>query len=222
MDSYVLIKTCNFYVQIFQNQIELQEHQNLVHRKNNKERSSICKDCDKTFTQKGYLERHIKLAHSKNLGEGTCDQCEKTFENRFRLTIHKYDKHREKTISCEYCPIKFLKMSEKERHIKRKHLKLKNFACDKCAYKGFSHQLLRIHRIQKHSDFRPYKCQLCPMAFPRATSLYQHRETHENNLKRTKDFSCPICGKAFVSQKESERCKKKTPNRQSEVLLGSL
>ena len=88
-------------------------------------------------------------------------------------------------------------------------MKLKYFACDKCAYRGFDKNGLRTHTIQKHSDFRPYKCKLCPMAFPRATSFYQHRGTHENNLKTTKDFSCPICGKAFRNQSSSDFCKKR-------------
>ena len=61
MDSHVLLRTCNICVQIFQNQTEYLEHRNLVHSKNSKERSSVCKECDRTFTHKYYLQRHTQL-----------------------------------------------------------------------------------------------------------------------------------------------------------------
>lgn len=208
MDSHVLLRTCNICVQIFQNQTEYLEHRKIVHSKNNKERSSVCKECDRTFTHKYYLQRHTQLVHSKNLREGKCDQCEETMENRYQLTIHKRKEHTEKKFSCDYCPLKFSVLFEKERH-QRLHLNMRDFACEKCAYKGNSDQSLRIHKIQKHnSDFRPYKCALCPMAFPRVTSLYQHKTTHENVARTSKDFECPICGKGFINARSSDSCKK--------------
>ena len=174
MDSYVLIKTCNFCVQIFQNQIELKEHQNLVHRKNNKERSSICKDCDKTFTQKGNLERHIKLAHSKNLGEGTCDQCEKTFENRFRLTIHKYNKHREKTISCEYCPI----LTHQHDADLNKNTVCVEFKCNHCTQK----LSLRSSNPGKRTNLYPLTAKIWK------TSLERHMDEYHATLAQGLDI----------------------------------
>ena len=206
MESPVLLRTCHICVKIFQNQKEYEEHRNLVHKKNQRE---ICKHCGKTFSHKYYLNTHINLVHSQSPDQGKCNQCEETFENHYKLTIHKRQKHTERIFSCEYCPLTFTLVSHKDTHIRRHHLKLKDFACDKCDYKGFSVHYLRVHIIQKHSDFRPYKCHLCPMAFSRVASLYQHRGTHENALKKTKDFSCPICGKAFVNKKGSERCNKR-------------
>ena len=128
MDSHVVLRTCNICVQIFQNQTEYLEHRNLVHTKNNKERSSVCKECDRTFTHKYYLQRHKQLVHSKNLREGKCDQCEETIENRYQLTIHKRKKHTEKKFSCEYCPLKFSVVYFKEKH-QRLHLNMRDFAC---------------------------------------------------------------------------------------------
>ena len=201
------MRTCNICVKIFQNKTEYKEHKNLEHKASSKERTSKCHLCDQTFLHKNYLQSHIKLAHTKIPAEGICGQCDKTFDNRYQLAVHKQRKHRERKSSCEYCELKFYSDISKEQHVKRQHLKQKNVACDKCPYKGFAIDNLRIHTINKHSDFRPYTCKLCPMAFPRVTSLYQHTRTHENKTNTSKDFPCQICGKAFKNKGGSDRCK---------------
>ena len=202
-------RTCSICVKIFSNKVEHQEHQNREHNANKKERKSTCTICSKTFLHKNYLQSHIAVVHTRNPSEGQCGQCEKAFINRHQLAIHKQQQHRDKKSSCDQCHLKFRNDGDKNKHIERTHLKLKNVSCDKCSYQGFSIDHLRIHIINKHSNFKPYKCELCPMAFPRIGGLYNHSETHENSLKTSKDNPCQICGKMFKSGQGSERCAKK-------------
>ena len=209
MESQYSKRTCSICVKIFQNRAEHLKHRNLVHNTKNRESASICHLCEKSFLNKNNLSKHIAFSHTNNPDEGVCDQCEKTFANRYQLVDHKHKSHVEKKYSCDLCNLKFSSGWLREQHVKRKHLKLKDVACQKCAYKGFSVQHLRIHIINKHSDFKPYSCELCPMAFSRVVGLYQHKETHENAMKNSKDIPCAICGKMFISKKGAGRCEKK-------------
>ena len=46
-----------------------------------------CKDCNKTFTLKPNLKKHVKLVHEQ-IKEHSCEQCGKAFGVLAQLKIH--------------------------------------------------------------------------------------------------------------------------------------
>ena len=80
-------------------------------------------------------------------------------------------------------------------------------SCEKCDYKGFSTNDVKTHKINKHSDLKPFQCTLCPRSFKRSTFLTHHRrESHASKSKVDKDVPCETCGKMFHTKVGAARC----------------
>jgi uncharacterized C2H2 Zn-finger protein len=68
-----------------------------THRSRNREANFMCPDCDKTFTQKKSLNRHIN-SHTKEKRFG-CDSCDKRFKRKEDCDRHKLT-HSGKKYTC--------------------------------------------------------------------------------------------------------------------------
>ena len=171
-----------------------------------KRRNLPCVLCEKSFSHKYYLNNHMKLEHEDNPENGICDQCDKNFKNRHQLAQHRYRRHvtKKMTIKCDNCERMFSNQSSKDTHNKRIHLMEKNVSCPECYYRGFDEGDLKYHMMNKHSNERPHKCTLCPMAFKRVSGLYQHSKTHSRS--DAKDYPCNICGNMFRLKSSADRC----------------
>ena len=49
------------------------------------------------------------------------------------------------------------------------------------------------HKAPKHSNSKPYVCEICTKSFSRVSILINHKKTHEDK----KRFQCKVCEKAF-------------------------
>jgi hypothetical protein len=65
-----------------------------------------------------YLNQHILMHPS---GPFYCIHCEENFDTKFELKVH-LDLHLEKSHSCQYCDLSFLKLSQMKQHILTTHL----------------------------------------------------------------------------------------------------
>lgn len=94
-----------------------------------------------------------------------CDQCDKSFKNRFHLRHH-IDSH--------------LPVNEKFIH-----------ECPKCEKRYSSKFCLRQHIKHIHDKGSIFKCQFCDKIFNRKANL----DSHLNHVHTTdKNFECDICG----------------------------
>ena len=80
-----------------------------------------------------------------------------------------------------------------QRHIERKHLKMKNFKCTHCDKTFYLQCDLDRHVESKHSEERKYKCKKCDNAFRTQSNLYEHMKSHTD----AKPYPCPYCSKAY-------------------------
>ncbi|XP_005750056.1 zinc finger protein 85-like [Pundamilia nyererei] len=78
----------------------------------------------------------------------TCDQCERTFATKSRLTVHK-----------------------------RIHADVKLYRCDECGTSFCRSSSLKRHRVI-HSGLRPYTCEQCGKTFNQMSILERHRLLH--------------------------------------------
>jgi hypothetical protein len=65
-----------------------------------------------------YLNQHVLMHPS---GPFSCIHCEEHFDTKFELKVH-LDLHLEKSHSCQYCDLSFLKLSQMKQHQLHAHL----------------------------------------------------------------------------------------------------
>ena len=66
--------------------------------------------------------------------------------------------------------------------------------CDLCPYTLRTNSEIKRHKLQAHSDIRPFKCSHpgCPFGAKTKMNLKIHQRTHETNLERRKPYPCPV------------------------------
>lgn len=68
------------------------------------------------------------------------------------------------------------------------------YQCDKCGKTFKVKAQYKSHLKTRHTDYKPYKCHLCPKEYPYRESLLTHMTVH-TGIKR---FLCNNCGKRFT------------------------
>ncbi|XP_041971199.1 zinc finger protein OZF-like [Aricia agestis] len=181
----------------------------------------VCPICQKTFTLKGNLQRHL-TNHKREKFE--CNVCFRPFYKKEHLEKHMI-KHLNIKHACETCGKEFRSLSSLEQH-KRTHLGIKPFQCDKCdrqytvktnlikhlsgpeckkkepegelqchvCNKMFLKKFLLQSHLKRHSTERPFKCSICHSNYKYKSTVLRHEQLH----KGIKPYSCKICRKTFT------------------------
>jgi uncharacterized Zn-finger protein len=114
-----------------------------------------CEYCNKSFGQKGHLERHINTIHLKQQNF-SCEQCDKTFGRKDSLKIHINTVHLKlKPFKCDRCNESFGETGTLQKHVNAVHLKLKPFKCDHCNESFGMKQQMKIHINVIHTNPKP-------------------------------------------------------------------
>ena len=146
------------------------------------ERNFACSQCDYKAKTSGLLRRHIKCIHDKEL-KFVCDICGKKFFENYFLQQHRKVHRAEAALPG---------MTEAD---------LKSYTCDKCG-KAFTTQFnLSYHYSQEHPKPEVLaaieaNCHNCDKVFGDAYSLNNHLITC---LKELKEFHCEKCGTLWHS-----------------------
>ena len=135
----------------------------------NPQKSFEIKICQKIYSSRAYLRRHIEIVHKKQIN----------FE-------------------CEVCGMKFSQNCHLTRHIQAVHDKIKDFKCDLCDYKAAKKADLQRHIISHtNPNFkpkppqdtsnpnRPFKCDIekCGKYFRTKSKLNFHKKTHSGKFQ---------------------------------------
>lgn len=105
----------------------LTRHQNTVHKS---PKQFICQYCSKSFTDRGYLSKHLR--RHTNEKPYVCSVCQASFYCRSTLTVHERIHTGVRPYKCEQCNKSFVQSNQLETH-RRSHDPERHFVCEICS-----------------------------------------------------------------------------------------
>jgi uncharacterized Zn-finger protein len=127
---------CPICLKSFSHSGILSRHKEKIHR-NLEGNKFFCNDCKKTFSGVVPLKNHIAIYHSNAEPDLPCPMsgCSRLFITSQQLQNH-VKTHEGKREICPECGLFYSDKRALDKHIKRIHLKIKDFCCDLCEYRG--------------------------------------------------------------------------------------
>jgi len=157
-----------------------------------------CHMCEKKFSTKSHLERHLK-GHL-GIKDAQCVECGKQFSSDRSCRQHILNEHSEERLiakevfTCPECGKEFKYANNMRTHMKihaEGHVKVQ---CQECGKYYKTARVLKDHIRIIHEGNSRFKCDVCGKAFGRATALEVHKTTH------LKPYQCQICSQGYKTQ----------------------
>jgi len=151
-----------------------------------------CGQCEKRFSSRGGLEKHLNIHRGKH----KCTECGKCCGSSQHLTVHRRSHSGEKPFECIVCSNRFTTSKDLVRH-SRIHSGEKPYKCYVCD-KVFSESGSLNKHIRVHTGEKPYSCSVCNKRFTQCSSLHLHRRrVHSNTADELKQdenvkFECTV------------------------------
>ncbi|XP_018576196.1 zinc finger protein 2 homolog [Anoplophora glabripennis] len=192
---------CNQCDKLFMQQNCLDRHCSIEHPIDDK---YICADCQKNFKTKEQLIDHMRIHPIKSV---KCLGCNREFSRKYHLDRHIGQTGctglPRKVFDCRVCKRYFTRKDNLAEHL-RGHAgqgkKKKTFNCGFCGKVFHGYALLNVH-VRTHTGEKPYPCDLCPKKFPSAGAMKKHRRMHTGE----KPYKCDECDKRFAAKETLNR-----------------
>ena len=166
-----------------------------------------CEQCEKYFSSKWHLKRHINLKHSA-VERFDCMQCSHKFISKSLLKIHT-DDHGEARFVCNQCGTNFSQKCHFEKHLENKHI-MAHFQCSSCPKSYKTELKLESHicfsEFPSTSDLKCHTEQSHPriqikMEFTKKESKDKTIKLEDLSVSQPNVFPCTICNIDFVTLK---------------------
>jgi len=154
-----------------------------------------CIKCPTSTCRRYNMLRHVKSHMS---GYHRCAACNLYFESLDDKVAHQTEKHT--SVLCNICGKTFGRNSTLKMHLTTHGIKADSVKEMKCPVQGctktfYQKQRLNFH-MNKHTNVKPFKCNICEETFHNAYSMRSHAKICESNLSHT----CRMCGAVFRTE----------------------
>ncbi|XP_031630017.1 zinc finger protein 761-like [Contarinia nasturtii] len=182
------IYKCNDCEETFYQSWNFSYHKKTVHPMS----TMKCDECDFECTTKPSLKSHQKRVHSCNTEPPLTAKSVAPKPKKKVPEADQFFKELDGAIVCNICEKQLASRNSARSHIEMIHLKVKNYACEKCG-KEFYLKKDYIDHKRLHTAETPYECAICERKFRTASMLNEHRKSHSNN----RPYGCPYCAATF-------------------------
>ncbi|XP_055639766.1 zinc finger protein 93-like [Toxorhynchites rutilus septentrionalis] len=146
-----------------------------------------CTQCPLGFARIGDLNRHTKLRHTEEPSY-MCSLCSQTFHSSSLYHRHKkkhqkasemgVGENRLETFPCKTCGEMFANGNDRKEHELIRHSEGRPFGCEICGKRFKLSGHLKAHSFT-HTGMKTQKCDQCSAAFYLAGDLRRHLKTHQ-------------------------------------------
>merc|ERR1719233_2125522 len=171
-------------------------------------------DCDKQFSLKKYLIKHMKTHNTSQSFQ--CNMCDFKTHLQENLERHTMRQHVDKLtmdLNCDGCDYVAPNKDRLQTHKRNYHKHERNpFSCDQCAFVGSNYPFLYSHKNKIHNGVK-YHCDLCEHVSYNETLLKHHMKQnhpdhepvvyeHQKTTFKVEDYPrCEPCNKLFQTRK---------------------
>ncbi|XP_050673258.1 RE1-silencing transcription factor-like isoform X2 [Leptidea sinapis] len=168
------------------------------------DRSYVCLQCNKSYSDRSALARHKLTVHDKN-PEFACQYCPERFSSVSKLTRHIRSHAGDRPYPCKFCEKSFTKSQHYTRHLRVVHRKnstaaseveAESYRCEECE-ETFTSQDDLIFHSAVHAT-QNLTCPLCQEKFATVDDVTAHIKSHVNGL----EFMCDFCELVFTSKEK--------------------
>lgn len=168
---------------LFASRMKLYQHNITVHTKGH----FPCSSCEKTYTVKSALQKHIVKNHKTKV---PCEVCGKTFAPGMFMNKH-MKSHGPPQFKCSYneCSKEFHSRSALGYHITSQHNPCATANCPNCGISYNSVRNLNRHIARQHNNFR-VQCEVqgCAHTAARKDYLASHYRSHKDIDENTRNI----------------------------------
>lgn len=156
--------------------------------KSTKRKEFCCSLCDRTFSTKLTMRRHMGIHQGYKPFE--CPHCQYTTRLKASLVQHMRIHTGEKPYKCPQCPYASIDSSSLRRH-SRTHTQEKPYHCQYCPYRSIQKKSLDLH-ARRHHTGQSFPCHLCQYSSPDRQLLARHlRKYHPSELHPSTGTAAP-------------------------------
>lgn len=162
-----------------------------------------CTDCEKSFSRKLSLMRHIASVHQKAQKPHQCNRCETSCWSASQLSHHISSVHdKERPHECSVCGAAFADTGALNRHTATVHNSDLRHECEHCGKLFGQKSNLKTHVAIVHDRKRSHICVDCNKGFSTLCNLNEHiSSVHEKRRLHI----CPHCSKGFSTGSSRKR-----------------
>lgn len=168
-----------------------------------------CGKCEKQYTSRDELEKHVLKAHPTFMLMYKCPLCVKPIRYRKQhMRVHhdtEYnpkEHHYQTRYKCHCCS----KLFKSKRNL-TSHQNTLLFQCDKCHMRFKTKKSFQSHAAVHRANKSMLKCADCGLEFGYRARMEEHRSRYHssNSTEVLKLLNCPYCPRLFISASNRER-----------------
>ncbi len=194
--------------EVFSSRIKFNRHKMKTHRNS----TFPCSQCEKSFSEKSDLIRHVKTIHQR-IQDFICSLCGKRFNQIGNLRRHISTVHDlVKRYKCTICDQRFGHSSHRITHMKTVHDRIK-YRYLQCEYEATQKSHLYSHINSVHLRKYPFNCKYCDHGCTHSKHLESHVKSkhpkhwnlEQKDYDRNHPEECSKCKKKFMTTIELQR-----------------